>query len=113
MTDTGYRCDGCGTPTPFGSKSCGGAKCFNMAAETGQGWGANQPRRSPKIQRSRKPITQDAQCHFCGHGQSIHDHAAYRAGGGRKGTWACALYTCGCAYSGPFVARVEVIHAPR
>jgi hypothetical protein len=51
---TGYWCVGCGTPLE-GRKWCGGANCINMAVETGQGWGADKPRRSPTIPRERKP----------------------------------------------------------
>lgn len=47
---TGYWCTGCGTPLP-GSKWCGGAACFNMSAETGEGWGVDRPSRSPKLPR--------------------------------------------------------------
>jgi hypothetical protein len=49
--NTGYWCTGCGTPLPFGTKLCGGAACFNMSAETGQGRGADRPSRSPKLPR--------------------------------------------------------------
>lgn len=54
---------------------------------------------------STMTATSDPICNQCGHGKSVHDHATVRQGGGNRGTWACCLAHCGCAYRGPFQGK--------